>query len=839
MPRATKRGVTHEPVAPVVFDPKDLHQGIGPTTAKIVIVQDYPSRDEYLQSRISLESSVGKSVGHFLKPTKLQEVYRTSFVRTPIIDGNVKDKKIRKEAYRNAIALTDWTSMLSEELKYVDCNVIVPLGDLALEGLTGKRSVFKYRGSILQALPAFNKPNVKVIPTHHPREIWQDWIANSYVTTDWRKIQEYKDDPKPWNNPLRIWICQNLTSLNNWWSRVSALWRQDRDLYLDVDIETYRGFITCIGFSHDGIEGMSVPLYNHSSYTETAMIWQKVNEILSSGIGLVNQNMSFDDGRCAKWGLQMKNVIGCSMLLAHTTYPELPKDLGFLVSMHTKYPYHKDDAKGDDDPEGKHNYDPRILRDKLYLYNGTDAATNHAVYQSQIKDAKEAGVWDFYTSYVMPWYHIYKKIQRRGIRVDIKRRDILRERYESIASLHQNNLDTISGAPINVRSTPQMREFVFNVLGCKERPKLGKEDIEEIYLTENPPEGARKALKEVILIRKAKTILNYITAELDHNNRLLYEYKLGGSVAGRTSASESYEEYFRVQDDKLITGHYGCSPQVLPKRKFEMEEFEGTVLGKDVPSMFIPDDGFCFVEGDGAAAEARVVAVLAEDWETLEFMNRKIFKKNRFGIKDDIHTLTAMWCTEKPFEEINEMDRENKGKRPRHAGNYDMGAYRLALMIHYSLQLCAMILERFHKNAPKIRTIFHATVRYMLDHALPFITPHGRRRDFLDRRTDKYYKQAFSAFPQSVVSDHTKSCLIDLREHDNWFQPLIEKHDSLTMQASLNRKEEGCVLLANSLQRPIDFTKGSIPRNIQLVIPAEIQTSETNWGDMQKFDMAA
>src|SRR5262249_34921345 len=53
-------------------------------------------------------------------------------------------------------------------------------------------------------------------------------------------------------------------------------------------------------------------------------------------------------------------------------------------------------------------------------------------------------------------------------------------------------------------------------------------------------------------------------------------------------------------------------------------------LAKDVRSMFIPDMGKCFLVADSSQAEARVVAVLAEDWELLEAFD-----------KVDIHRRTA------------------------------------------------------------------------------------------------------------------------------------------------------------------------------------------------------
>jgi len=85
--------------------------------------------------------------------------------------------------------------------------------------------------------------------------------------------------------------------------------------------------------------------------------------------------------------------------------------------------------------------------------------------------------------------------------------------------------------------------------------------------------------------------------------------------------------------------------------------------------MFIPDEGEIFLSIDSSQAEARVVAKLADDEETLEIYD-----------KHDAHALTASW-----FFGGNESDYSKKvlgyespyrfaGKTLRHAGNLGAGS---------------------------------------------------------------------------------------------------------------------------------------------------------------------
>ena len=54
--------------------------------------------------------------------------------------------------------------------------------------------------------------------------------------------------------------------------------------------------------------------------------------------------------------------------------------------------------------------------------------------------------------------------------------------------------------------------------------------------------------------------------------------------------------------------------------------------GADLRSQFVADNGYVFVEIDSSQAEARVVALLATDYDLIDLFN-----------KVDVHKLTSSW----------------------------------------------------------------------------------------------------------------------------------------------------------------------------------------------------
>ena len=56
----------------------------------------------------------------------------------------------------------------------------------------------------------------------------------------------------------------------------------------------------------------------------------------------------------------------------------------------------------------------------LYIYNAKDCISTYRVHVEQLKEAKELGVLNFYKQNMMKWYHIYRAIEQRGIRIDFE-----------------------------------------------------------------------------------------------------------------------------------------------------------------------------------------------------------------------------------------------------------------------------------------------------------------------------------------------------------------------------------------------------------------------------------
>lgn len=852
-----------------ITSPK-LVTGHGAEDARIMIVCDYPSKEEYASGRAGtgyVERRFSRQFadnGYNFGRTYITNWYKREFhlPRGKKLQDNYVD------AYEKDFVPLTYGAIVGTEVAAIQPNVIVAAGEYALRGLTGRKNILKQRGSILPlcesftSLPGISK-HIRVIPVIHPRDIVQKELHNAYTNLDIARAIKFKDRTDLHKNLELLWICFKAADLATWWSD-----RGHKARFLTVDIETYHGFITCIGFSHNGKEAVSVPLLDKRvSMLDRGLLLRLISKILRSKVPKVNQNIFYDDWELTNWGFETAEISGDTMWLAHCLYPELPRDLGFLTSIYTEIPYYKDEG---------HDFRPSDGYDVLYLYNAKDALSDWQIYDAQERDAKEAGVWDFYRRRVWPLYQIYKKQAHRGIRLDNVEQSLLLRKYDGMLADRHSRLEKLVGREINYNAPQKICELIYSELKYPEQYKVdrntgkksltsGEETVEELILNHSKGAECDEILWNILWCRKLFKVIKLIKVPCHPDGRMRSFPKITGTKSGRTSMSRTVDRLYYVNAKshplyrkslslgKVTSHNFGLSFQTIGKHGFviqaenddEEDEFstwdiQGVEVGRDIRKMYIPSDGYVFVEGDGGQAEARVVCVLAEDWDALAEMNRKDFKRNAHKIKDDLHTKTAMLVLNKLFDEITEQDRQDFGKKPRHAGNYDMGANRLALMAHISLGDATRTLTRFHSNSPRIRENFHTGVRSSITNRRELRSPHGRVRQFLGKLTSEYFKEGYSYIPQAVVSDHTKFTTIrPLAE--KWCTDgsekayfLAESHDSGFFEVHKDYVEPFGEDFKKFGETAISFREGTFLRDFDLVIPLELKTSNTNWYEMKE-----
>lgn len=830
-------------------------RGEGPFSAQLMLVGEAPGKNEDELGRPFVGPS-GDLVDQFLEEcgSHRSKVYVTNVRKYRPPNNNFELWNPEEPSLEQQVKL------LWEEIEVVKPACILALGERALNALTGRKGIGKWRGSILQSINI----EPKVVATWHPANLlYQNediesgrgvfkYLYKQVIRHDFKRAYDeslYRD----MRLPERILeICKSSLQFYRF---VEEIYKNGKTA---IDIEALKCVPDCMSFSAGAGQAMSIPLWNVMETinyeglppTELAHIWKAAAEVYHDPrIRKIGQNFKYDEDKLFRLGFRLDMLWGDTSIAAHVLNPEMPKALEFLSSIHTREPYYKDERKEFDVKRDSYN--------RRLVYNARDAAVTEEVHDNLYAELVERDLHELYHTCYMPRHRFYLDMERIGFRVDETKRQELLDKYLLLFDTVHNRTTGNLGYELNVNSAPQLQRAVFDDLKMPLRYKMRKrkdgrkvktlstdeETLTALMANNAKHERTKNILSDILEERKIrKTISTYILAKPDYDGRMRTSYNICGTETDRTSTSNIAAP---IRPEKSM----GVAFQTLTKH--------GDV-GADICEMYIPDDGCVFINADLSQAEARVVFVLAEDWETLSLLDDPDY---------DMHWQTAIWIFNELESDVRvvkkKYDKEDMrrfiGKTTRHAGHLGIQKHTFMMNVNtdakkYGFDLkisewkAGEILKAFHRNAPKIKSVFHETIEATLNltrvlsgpinigpNNLPM--PHCRERMFFDRWSNDLLKEAYSDIPQSTVSNQTKYAGMRAKIRIPDLQIILEGHDALLVQVKNTDEEISNTIrvLREELEKPIDFTQGTFKRDYQLVIPADFQIGRVNYKDLEKY----
>lgn len=367
--------------------------GIGNPNGDILFLGDFPGKED----EESGEPFVGKAGGlldSILEPLGLNR--GTSWF-TNVYHHRPPDNKLSRWSELNVGTYEDQLKIMWNEINHVNPKVIVALSNTALKATTQHSGIHKWRGSVL---PSIIGHQFKIIPTYHTADIlWLRDPEDQETYEYWQKYVIQLDIQKA--------LKHSLYSGYKPTDRILQIARSSLDVYKylntyrdaeysSIDIETFNSCPICIGIAMSTTHGISIPLVNRWKFgrdkewvrvcdiphTDLAHVWKLVAEHLyNPKYKKIGQNFKFDQEKLHSLGFYVSNFFLDTMLLGHTLTPEFPKNLGFLGSIYTDEPYHKDEGK---------LFNPRKDNIDDYLrYNAKDAMLTLEVALNQLKELEE------------------------------------------------------------------------------------------------------------------------------------------------------------------------------------------------------------------------------------------------------------------------------------------------------------------------------------------------------------------------------------------------------------------------------------------------------------------
>ena len=420
-----------------------------------------------------------------------------------------------------------------KKLRACGANVVVALGAIASELLGETRSITKMRGSILFS-EVIGK---KFIPTFHPAFILRGNFLSKYPTiNDFIRVKQemaYRD----LRLPERSLITAPTFSEAQEYLRDIIAGNHPR---IAEDIEVTRGDISCLAIATSPKFSMSIAFIDEDGrpffpLDQEAELWRLIGEINANpAISKIGQNFIFDMAfMWTKKAVWTRGRILDTMVAHHIIYPDFPKGLDFLCSMHTREPYYKD--------EGKIWKHPFRDMESFWRYNCKDSAITFEVWNAIEPELHEKGHWRTYERTV----RIYEPLlymMRRGLKVNMADLALTKESVRGEIEKKTTELKNVADYEFNPRSSKQVMEYFYIHKGIKPyvsrtsgKPTSDDKAMARIVRRYNFPEA--RLVQEIRRLNKLDG--TYLEIQFDPDNRLRTSYNPRGTKYGRLSSSET------------------------------------------------------------------------------------------------------------------------------------------------------------------------------------------------------------------------------------------------------------------------------------------------------------
>lgn len=811
--------------------------GKGNASARIAIIGEAPSHEETNQ----LTPFVGPS-GKFLNALLSEAgISRDSCWLTNVckyqVPPNLGERKIpfRVRAASIGINVDEQVQHLRTEIQSINPNLVLMLGATALTECAGKTPITSWRGSII---PVFG---LKGISTYHPAHILHGegdvkGYYNKYVMVHDLKRAYEQSQFREFNLPRRnLNVCKSPGQFYDFITRYSSHQRPA------IDIEAYKCIPICVGIAFTPQEGITIPLWNKYKISslsdmDLSILWRMLSEFLACH-KVVGQNFNYDRDKIKRLGFEVKGLASDAMLKAFCIDPELPKNLAFNTSLYTLEPYYKDEGM----------YEGKI--EDLLIGCARDACVTKEIDLKREEELDELHMREYYEKFLLPLYNLYGRIENIGFRVDHELTKEIIARYIERDEDIRYKLFKITGHEINASSPKQVALLLYENWRLPLRKGTGEDVLTQLLNNNVKDPLKRKGIELILEDRQVKkTLSSYLYAPTDFDGRMRTSYficlETGRSATRQQEPPvrplvEGRDELGKKKNQKI-----GMAFQTITKHG---------EIGPEVRKRFIPDEGEIFLQADSSQAEARVIFLLAEDYQALEDIDKR-----------DYHAYTASWFlggTEEKYSKRIlgfECPERFLGKTLRHAGHLGASKRRAAIEtntqarkykidISISEKEADRALKIFHAMQPKIKGVFQAQVRQVIEKTrqlrapAPYGIEYGGVRTFYERYGEDLFRQGFSYIPQRTVSENTKGAALriagaeeyGIKGRAEWIKIIVESHDALLCSVPIERKQEAARILKEEFERPISFKTCSLPRP-DLVIPCEVEEGY-NYKDLSKF----
>lgn len=437
----------------------------------------------------------------------------------------------------------------------------------------------------------------------------------------------------------------------------------------------------------------------------------------------------------------------------------------------------------------KNNYDYEdVAREQLGLMIDEKAdVMTKACYEAYtafaavkpLRDKMQAeGMYHLFTDIEMPLVFTLFDMEQAGIQVEAEALKFYGEQLGGRIVELEKEIYEMAGETFNINSPKQLGVVLFDHMQLPngKKTKTGYSTAADVLDKLAPDYPVVEKILEYRQLTKLKsTYADGLAVYIGTDGRIHGKFNQTITATGRISSTEP-------------------NLQNIPVR---ME------LGRLIRKVFVPKEGYVFIDADYSQIELRILAHCSGDEQLIQ-----AYKEAR-----DIHRMTASQVFHTPFEEVTELQRRN-AKAVNFGIVYGISSFGLSQDLSITRKEAAQYIENYFETYPGIKRFLDDTVAHAKAEGY-VVTLFGRRRPVPELKSSNFMQRNFgervamNAPIQGSAADIMKIAMIgvnrELKEKGLRSRMILQVHDELLIEA--HREEIGEVqeILKRQMEQAADL----------------------------------
>lgn len=400
------------------------------------------------------------------------------------------------------------------------------------------------------------------------------------------------------------------------------------------------------------------------------------------------------------------------------------------------------------------------------------------------KRLKEQGMYELFTEVEMPLAYQLLDMEKVGVKVKKEQLKAYgRKLADGIIRIEKEIYEEV-GEEFNINSPKQLGEILFsadkmNIPGGK-KTKTGYSTAANVLekLVDDYPVVA-KILEYRQLTKLKSTYADGLAVFIGPDDRIHGKFNQTITATGRISSTEP-------------------NLQNIPIRMS---------LGREIRKVFVPEEGYVFIDADYSQIELRILAHMSGDEKLIE----------AYSAEQDIHRITASKVFHVPFDEVTETQRRN-AKAVNFGIIYGISSFGLSQDLSISRKESGQYIDEYFKTYPGIKEFLEGNVAFAKEYGY-VKTMFGRVRPIPEISSGNFMQRSFgervamNSPIQGTAADIMKIAMInvseELKRRNLKSRIVLQVHDELLVETYKPEVDEvkelvgECMRGAASLKVPL------------------------------------